>query len=168
MPQSRRRLPFALTAYGIPHVMGYLQTRGGETCADQLDSFGLMDVAVEMGLSGVEMPLPYPDIIPTEAFRDALESRDLQFVADFMVLLGCSADTFRDYLKRCAKVGAKVVRAMISTSLCGDRRGIEEGWEARLQGIAVRLKEVLPLAEDLGLAVAMENHQDATTDDLIR
>jgi sugar phosphate isomerase/epimerase len=127
-----------------------------------------MDRAVKLGTAGVELPLPYPDVIPTDAFREALDSRNLRFVADFMVLLGANADTFRDYLKRSASVGAKVVRAMISTSLCGDRRGIEEGWEARLQAVASRLKEVLPLAEDLGIAVAMENHQDAATEDFVR
>jgi len=52
--------------------------------------------------------------------------------------------------------------------LCGDRRKIEGGWEPRLQATAQRLREVLPAARDLGLCIAMENHQDATTDDLFR
>src|SRR5207237_1970735 len=34
--------------------------------------------------------------------------------------------------------------------------------------LAERLREVLPVAEELGLALAVENHQDATTEDLIR
>jgi 3-oxoisoapionate decarboxylase len=114
------------------------------------------------------MPLPHPDVIPTEVFRGALESRELRFVADYMVLVSTDAAAFCDYLRRSAEVGAKVVRALLSKSLCGDRRAIDEGWDKRLRAIARRLREVLPLAEDLGLAVAMENHQDATTEDLIR
>ena len=37
-----------------------------------------------------------------------------------------------------------------------------------MEAIAARLREALPVAEDLGLAVAVENHQDATTNDLLR
>jgi sugar phosphate isomerase/epimerase len=127
-----------------------------------------MDVAVEMGLAGVEMPLPHPSVIPADAFREALESRGLLFISDYMVLIQQDTATLCDYVERSAAAGAKVVRALLSTSLCGDRRPIDGGWEGRLQAIAARLREVLPLAEDLGVAIAMENHQDATTDDLLR
>src|SRR5206468_7323001 len=72
-----------------------------------------------------------------------------------------------DYLKAAAAVGAKVVRSTLSGILCGDRRKLEGGWDARLAAVAQRLNEVLPCAEDLGMAIAMENHQDATTADLL-
>jgi 3-oxoisoapionate decarboxylase len=162
------RIPFALTAYSMPHVMGYLPTRAGANHPSPLGPIELMDAAVEMGLSGVELPLPPPTLLPDEEFRDALESRGLRIIPDYMVLLETDSDTFRDFLRRSAELGAGVVRALLSKTLCGDRRSIEEGWEARLTAIGARLREVLPLAEDLGLAVAMENHQDATTEDLIR
>lgn len=148
--------------------MGYLATRDGVSHPKPLGSFAFMDVAAEVGLDGVELPLPHPDVISTEAFRDALVSRGLRFVSDYMVILNADADAFRDNLRRSAAVGAKVVRALFSTTLCGDRRSIDGGWDARMEAVAERLKEVLPLAEDLGLAIAMENHQDATTEDLLR
>ncbi len=44
---------------------------------------------------------------------------------------------------------------------------MRRGWPARLAAVAGRLREVLPLAEELGLTIAMENHQDATTADLL-
>lgn len=162
------RMPFALTAYSLPHVMGYLPTRDGQNHPSPLGPNGFMDVAVEMRLAGVELPLPPETVISVDAFRNELESRDLRFVSDYMVLLEADSESFRDYLRRSAAAGAKVVRALLSKCLCGDRRVIPEGSDARLQAIAARIREAAPVAEDLGLAIAMENHQDATTEDLIR
>jgi sugar phosphate isomerase/epimerase len=50
---------------------------------------------------------------------------------------------------------------VIGVSLAG-------GWPAYLDGLVKRLNEVLPIADDLGMCVALENHQDATSDDLLR
>ena len=85
-----------------------------------------------------------------------------------MVIVDGDCEEFRTFLRASARLGAKVGRAIMSTILCGDRRPLAGGWEERLTPVAKRLKEVLPLAEDLGLSIALENHQDATTDDFFR
>jgi 3-oxoisoapionate decarboxylase len=167
MPDSPERIPYALTAYGLPHMMGYLATRSGDYHPAPLGVFGLMDTAVELGLEGVEFSIPSPDLIPTEAIQEGLQERGLRIVSDFMVLLDEEVGFTREYLKRSAAVGATVVRAILSRILCGDRRSLEGGWQARFTAIGARLNEVLPYAEDLGLCIAMENHQDATADDLL-
>jgi 3-oxoisoapionate decarboxylase len=167
MPTPSGPIPLVLTAYGLPHVMGYLATKAGDYHPAPLSIFGLMDAAAELGLAGVEFPLPSPDRVPPEAIRDGLRERDLKIVPDFMVLLDEEVPFIREYLERSAAVGATVVRAILSRILCGDRRSLEGGWEPRLRAIAARLNEVLPYAEDLGLCIAMENHQDATTADLL-
>ena len=160
--------PFLLTAYGMPHVMGYLATQDGTHCAKPLSPVGLMDAAMEMGLAGVEFPLTITDDAQIDALRDALKSRGLTVVCDYMALLESDCETFGSFLRAAARLGAKVTRTLISRILCGDRRNFPGGWDQRLEAMAQRLREVLPLAQDLGLCVAIENHQDATTDDLIR
>lgn len=159
---------YVLTAYGMPHRMGYLPTRDGKPHAKPLTVIELMDAAVEMGLTGVEFPLRPIDLANVEALRDALQSRGLAVVTDFMVLVDSDCEAFGQFLRASARLGAKVARALISTILCGDRRSVPGGWIARLSAVASRLREVLPLAEELGLCVALENHQDATADDLMR
>jgi sugar phosphate isomerase/epimerase len=156
---------FVLTSYGMPHVMGYLATRDGKLHPQPLTPVGLMDQAVDFGLAGVEFPLGSvaPDAI--DVLRDALESRGLTVVADSMVIVDGDCEDFRNFLRASARLGAKVARAIMSRILCGDRRPLAGGWDARLEAVANRLKEVLPLAQDLGLSIALENHQDATTDD---
>jgi sugar phosphate isomerase/epimerase len=162
------RLPLVLTAFGLPHVMGYLPTRSGQKPNPPLTPFGLMDAAVELGLAGVEAPLPAPGAAVIDAWRSALRERDLDYVADLTGSLDADPESIRAQLEVASELGARVVRATLSTLLCGDRRPLAGGWEAHLERRALRLREVLPRAEELGICLALENHQDATSHDLVR
>jgi 3-oxoisoapionate decarboxylase len=162
------RLPLALTAFGLPHVMGYLATRSGERAEPVLDAFGLMDAALELGLSGIEAHLPALSGAPLAAWREALAVRGLRLVAALPVPLDAQPEQLRGWFETAAALGASVVRSTLSSILCGDRRGLAGGWPAHLEQRAARLREVLPYARDLGLCLAIENHQDATSDDLLR
>ena len=159
-------LPIALTSYGLPHATGLLPTLDGQACSTPVTPIELMDAAVEMGLAGVDMPLP-PGM-PTARIREALDERNLRIVTEYLSLLDVEPAALKNFLEDSAVVGAKVARVLISRVLCGDRRKLPEGWEGRLEGASARLREALPVAEDLGLALVVENHQDATSDDLLR
>lgn len=159
------RLPYSLTAYSLPHVMGFLPTRDGEKVADPLGLTGLMDTAVAYGLAGVDAPLP-PGTDPLRV-REDLRNRGLRLVAESGCVVDGTADEVAGTVRRASQAGAVVVRFTLSNILCGDRRTLAEGWQARLKAIADRLRETLPVAEELGMSVALENHQDATVDDLI-
>jgi sugar phosphate isomerase/epimerase len=163
---NTQKLNMVLTAYGIPHVMGYLATKGGDHCKEPIGWKGLMDTAVEHGLVGVEVHLP-KDPAEREAFVAALRERDLKFVGDYSILLNGEVEEIKTYIKAHAALGVTVMRAMISGVLCGDRRKLEGGWQAQMEKTAARLRELLPFAEDMGMCIAMENHQDATSDDLL-
>jgi hypothetical protein len=64
---------FILTAYGMPHAMGYLATQDGKHHAKPLTNIELMDAAVEMGLQGVEFPLRQASSDAISAWADALK-----------------------------------------------------------------------------------------------
>src|SRR5687768_16356658 len=166
MLADSERLPIALTSYGLPHATGFIPTLDGQACSTPVTPIELMDAAAEMGLAGVDMPLP-PGI-PTERIREALEERNLRIVTEYLCLLDVQAAELKSFLEASAAVGAKVTRVLISRILCGDRRNLPEGWTGRLEAAAARLREALPVAEDLALALVVENHQDATSDDLLR
>ena len=85
-----------------------------------------------------------------------------------MAVLSLSVEETRAHLEKSQRAGAKVVRFILSGILCGDRRGFPGGWSAHLDALAARLREILPIAQDLGLSLALENHQDATTEDFLR
>jgi len=171
-------LPFVLTAYGVPYTMGYIPLNDGAPNPKPLSPIDLMDRACALGLSGIEIPLTasVPSFegcvveLPATAedLGAALRERDLRVVADYGIVVDNDAAHMIEYLKTAKALGATVVRAVLSNLLCGDRRICAGGWPARLEAVAARLREVLPRAEALGLVIAIENHQDATTDDLLR
>lgn len=189
MSQSQR-LPMALTGYSLPHVMGYLPTKNGDL-APPFSLLHLFDAAREMGLAGVEFGLPLkrnpnaaasdppmagwnfpsasesdPETVNLETIRHALQERDLHPVLDLPVLVNVPLSFLRETVDAAAYLGAKTVRFILSTLLCGDRRGFEGGWQNRLEQTAAVLREILPYAHEHGVCLAAENHQDATTDDL--
>lgn len=168
---------FVITAYSIPHSMGYLATKSGTKIATPLTPLDLMDMAVENGLAGVEFPLSavVPSFDGANVTVQALEvelaselsRRGLDIVADYGCILDHSAEHLISYLKLAKAVGAKVVRAILSHILCGDRGKLATEWLDYRAALVSRLKEVIPAAEDIGICIAVENHQDADTDDLL-
>ena len=161
------RLAMALTAYGMPHTMGYLETRAGESHPAPLGLTRLMDAACELGLSAVEAPLSLTPSFDVAPLQEALQSRSLRFIPDFMVLTEPDVEEIQRFLTTAAALGAPVIRATLSRILCGDRRLLPGGWDAHLDAVAKRLNEVLPFAEEVGVCIAVENHQDASSDDLL-
>ena len=147
--------------------MGYLATRDGVHHAKPVTLVELMDAAVEMGLHGIEFPLRKASSDAIAAIADVIKSRDLSVVADYMIIVDGDCEDFRQFLRDSAKLGSKVARAIMSDILCGDRRKLAGGWDERLKAVAARLRELLPFAQDLGLCIALENHQDATTADFL-
>jgi sugar phosphate isomerase/epimerase len=170
-------IPYALCAYSLPHVMGYLPTKDGERVAEPLTPLGLMDAARQLGMAGVEFPLsslvPSFDgkqvqtVVVRSDIKEELRRRQLRVVADYGALLDHDLNHLKDYLQHASEAGATVIRTTLSHILCGDRRPLSGGWEAHLKALAARLNEVLPYAEQSGVCIAVENHQDATSDDLL-
>jgi sugar phosphate isomerase/epimerase len=65
-------------------------------------------------------------------------------------------------------IGARTLRLTISRILEGDRRAVGlAGWEEMRLAAARRLREARPVAEAHCVAMAIENHQDADSDDLV-
>ncbi len=172
-----KQIPFALCGYSLPHVMGYLAAKDGEKPEKPLDPLGLMLFAKEAGLVGAEFSLaaqvPSFDGALVETgenrsdWKSLLEAHGLKIVADYGALLDYPAEHLKEYLKTAQEAGAKTVRAVLSHILCGDRRNFAGGWDAHRDALAKRLQEVIPYAEELGVCLAVENHQDATSDDLL-
>ena len=170
-------LPYALCAYSLPHTLGYLPTLDGLPNPDPSSLHALVDAAMKRGLSGVEFPLAA--VVPSfdgksavtagagEELLATVRSQDLTLIADYGSLLEHEAAHLVAYLHRSAKAGATTVRATLSHLLCGDRRSLPGGWPPYFDALVQRLCAVLPIAEELGIVLAVENHQDVTSADLI-
>ena len=131
------------------------------------DAFQLMDMAVQHGLGGVEFPPDdcLPDLNPSslERARSRAEERGLFVVADGGQV---ESGMLRRLIPAAASLGASTLRVVMSGVLGGDRRPLSGRWNAHLAGCRDILREALPLAEEHGVTIAVENHSDATSHDM--
>lgn len=159
-----------LCVYGIPFACGFAGRGTPRAHPKPLDTPAFMTLASTLDLRAVEVP---PGGLPADAKPPAaadLKARAADLGLRVVIAGGRVADgTLAADLDFAAAAGARVLRCTLSGILCGDRRSIGlEGWEALLADAIGRLRAVAPKARDLGLAIAVENHQDATSADLLR
>ncbi|MFN3652311.1 MAG: sugar phosphate isomerase/epimerase family protein [Armatimonadota bacterium] len=161
------RLPVGLCVYGLTYACGLAWAETPRANCRPLTAREVIDRAAEDRLSWVELPprlLGDTSAPALHALRGYAEERGIRFV----VAGGCVPDgDLLTELRIAAELGAPTLRCMLSRVLCGDRRAVEGGWSAYMERCARDLGRVLPEAERLGIAIAVENHQDADSADLL-
>lgn len=167
---TQARIPIGLCIFGIAYTAGFTGNWKERTDGKPLAPFEFLELTARLGLTSVEMPPKY--IAPAEdeptlaAFARRAQELDLGVV---MAGPRIDLEAFRQALPQARLLGAKTVRCVISGILCGDRRplGGLEGWRRHLEATLQTLKQIAPLAEDYDIRIGIENHQDATSADLI-
>jgi 3-oxoisoapionate decarboxylase len=130
-----------------------------------VDAEGLIDRAAAAGLQAVEIPTEnYPGTEDLARLRERAAARGLGIVADGGVI---EEAALRRWLPAAKAVGAPVLRVIISRVLGGNRRQLGGQWRAHLEGARDALRAVRPLAEELDIPIAVENHQDVASDELL-
>lgn len=125
-------------------------------------------MAAAYGLGTVELPLMMlPDLEPATlaALRARAAALGIIMVADSGVV---DVPTLERFIPAAAQLGCRTLRVMVSGILEGARTTVPGGWDAHLNEIIDRLKQLRPLAEQHRIILAPENHQDATSAELIR
>ncbi|MDA1190731.1 MAG: sugar phosphate isomerase/epimerase [Candidatus Poribacteria bacterium] len=161
------RVSCGVCTYSFGYVTGGIGRGTNAANPNPLDGFGLIDLAVKHSLSGVEFPasmLGAPDSDEWAKARDLLTRHDLHIVVDGGLLL---KQDVAQLIRAAQALGAKTARVILSGLLCGDRRPMEGKWGEHVRECAKRLQEVEPMARDAGVAIAVENHQDASSEDLL-
>ena len=159
---------FGVSAYGFPCSCGFVQRGDCAPLMEPLTAWALIDLATTHDLTSVELPLSgmFPDLAPDtiDRLRATLAERNLALVVDTGVI---DPVALQAILPLAARAGARIVRATLSTILEGARAQLAGGWQAHVEEIQRRIAAVRPLLEAHDLILAIENHQDATSDDLL-
>ncbi|MSR82299.1 MAG: sugar phosphate isomerase/epimerase [Candidatus Latescibacteria bacterium] len=126
---------------------------------------GLAQLALRWGLHSIECsPQFFAGQSPAQLkdFAAALADRGLGLVLDTGGHdYAQDISPLRQALEIAGQLNVRVVRTTISNLLEGDRRQYGyEGWKTYLENLVRPLKAIMPLAEDHGIAVGIENHQD--------
>lgn len=128
----------------------------------------IIALTTRAGLRSIEFPLDLlPDLAPERlaALRSRLVACNLTPVADSDVV---DVELLARHIPAAAAIGARILRVTVSPVLEGWRSRIIADWDRYVDEVIARLRELRPLAEQHGVTLAVENHQDATSDDLLR
>jgi 3-oxoisoapionate decarboxylase len=146
-------LAVGLNPYGLTYTLGLQGTEGSG-----LDGF--LEIAGEIGARVVELHQPWLDGLDLARLARRLEGR--------IPIISCGRDASGDdaALDCAVALGARVVRIALTPVLQGDRHATD--WPRAVDGVRARLARIAPRAAAAGVSIAIENHQDFTSADLMR
>jgi sugar phosphate isomerase/epimerase len=161
------QLRIGLNPYGLTWTVGLqgLGTPRANPEGTGLDGF--LRIASEVGAQVVEIFSPWlTDLGPEgrRALRDRLEREGLVAVASASLY----GEQVPDLLRNAVDLGVSTMRLGLSPVLCGDRNAYGAArWAERIASIRADLARLAPAAAEHGIAVAMENHQDFRSAELM-
>lgn len=150
-----------LSVYGTTYSMGL------NRAADRprITARGLMDQALGLGLSGVELPATMLEGQDVEALRRHATDNALFITVDTG---GYDPAALAKVFELAAEVGAPTVRTVVGgAKIGGDRRPLAGRWQPFLADVGAKLTAATREAERVGVTLAVENHQDLASEELL-
>ena len=141
-------LAVGLNPYGLAYTLGL---RGNPGTGLE----GFLEIAREIGARVVELHQPW------------LDSRADLRLDGMTPVISCGRDRARDVaaLDCAVALGARVVRMALTGVLQGNRHAVD--WPRLVDGVRARLARLAPRAAAAGVSIAIENHQDFTSAELM-
>ena len=141
-------LAVGLNPYGLTYTLG-LQGNAGTGLE------GFLEIAREIGARVVELHQPW------------LDGQAAPRLDGMTPVISCGRDPAGDdaALASAVALGARVVRMALTGVLQGDRHAVD--WPRIVDGARARLARVAPKAAAAGVSIAIENHQDFTSAELM-
>ncbi|MFC5653712.1 sugar phosphate isomerase/epimerase family protein [Paenibacillus solisilvae] len=150
-----------LSMFGTTYAMGLHPKSGRQPMTPEQ----LLNQAAEAGLQGVELP-PY-----------LLKGADLKVIAgrarELDLYIAIATDGYdpvrlSEVFDLAAVLGATTVRTVVGgAKIGGDRRHMAGIWQSFLQDVWRGLEAATRIAEKKGVVLALENHQDLASEELI-
>ena len=158
-------LRVGLNPYGTSYAVGLQGPGTPRVNPAPLGLEGFIALAEQIGARSIELDprlLQPLDAGGLAALTDRLAARDMQPVLS----AGPGSESLREAISLAARLGARVVRVGLSHVLCGDR-AVEPGWDELVAGVRGALPNAALVAAGSGLSLAIEDHQDFTSAELI-
>ncbi|MCC5976268.1 MAG: sugar phosphate isomerase/epimerase [Rubellimicrobium sp.] len=158
-------LTVGLNPYGLTYTLGLQGAGTPRANPDPQGLDGFVAIAQRIGARMIDLHGPWLtglDRGGLAALKDRLAAAGLTPV----VSAGLPHAAVEQALAAAAALGAKVVRTALTTVLCGDRAARAD-WDETVARLRADLIRLAPMARDLGLTLAIENHQDFTAEELL-
>ncbi len=124
---------------------------------------GFVNLCLEYGARSIELDLSHLRGLSDEGLSELRQRLD-----GLAIVVSASPPTERlpEAIHIADRLGAKTVRVGLSTVLCG-ARAATPGWDGLVAQIRDGLCHAAPLAEQAGLSLAIEDHQDFGSEELV-
>jgi sugar phosphate isomerase/epimerase len=155
-----------LNPYGLTYVLGLLARGTPRANPSGRGLEGFIALCTELGAETIEIWEPWlAEMSPAElaALRQRLGRLGMVPVVSSGVLGGGIGSAIRSAVA----LGATTIRIALTRVLQGDRALQGDAWPKLVDGIGRMLKEEGPCAADAGVTLAIENHQDFTSAELV-
>lgn len=152
---------FGLTASGSSYSMGF--ERGSPR--DRISPVELMERARAAGLDGVEVPAA---LVGEADVPKVVEYAERHGMFVNLATGGYDAAKLTGMVELASRLGATLVRTVVGgAKYGGDRRPLAGRWQAFLAEILDGFRPAVAAAEQAGVVLAVENHQDLASEDLL-
>lgn len=128
------------------------------------DALKLLDHAHALGASGAQAALAGGQATPVRAF---CERTGMYFEAIAALPRDGGAAQFETALREAREAGARCVRVVCLSGRRYESFKTLEDWRRFVADSRRRIELALPVAERVGIALALENHKDWTLDELV-
>lgn len=159
-------LRVGLNPYGLTYHLGIQAAGTPRANPNAVGLEGYIELASELGAKTLELWEGWTGPMSEDALkalRERLEGLGMEPIGS----TGLQRADFANTLRIARGLGAKVVRFALTPILCGDRSAAGGEWRELVRSTWARLGELAPMAADQGITVAIENHQDFTSQELV-
>lgn len=155
-----------LNPYGLTYWLG-LQGHGTPRANPEPRGLpGFLAIAGELGARSIELHAPWFSTFTDEQFselRAQLEAAKLRVT----ISLGPPLENVALALRAAERLGAGLIRLGLTPVLCGDRAAQGANWHSMVDHARQTLRTYAPAAAASGIELAIENHQDLGSRELV-
>jgi sugar phosphate isomerase/epimerase len=155
-----------LNPYGLTYTLGLQPDRSGRQNPDARGLDHFIEIASAIGAASIELHNGWLAPLDDEALG-ALAARLVSAELEPVLSTSLHHGTIDTALRAAPILGATVARVHLTPILCGDRAADGDDWPRRVATVRERLGGAAPRAAALGLTLAIENHQDFGSDELV-
>jgi sugar phosphate isomerase/epimerase len=157
---------FGLNPYGLTYHVGLQGAGGPRGNPNGAGLEGFLALGRELGAKAMEIFDPWLRAM-SDADLAALKARlDAEGITP-IVSWGLMMGPFESAMRSARALGATTIRCGLTNVLCGDRGKLGDSWRDLVAGVGKALNEYGPQVADEGRWLAIENHQDFGSDELV-
>jgi sugar phosphate isomerase/epimerase len=159
-------LRIGLNPYGLTYHLG-IQAGGTPRANPRAVGLeGYIALATELGARTLELWEGWTGKLSDDELR-ALGNRLKGLGMEPIGSSGLQQADFANSIRIANGLGAKLIRFALTPILCGDRNAASERWHQLVDSTWEKLGRLAPMAAAHGITIAIENHQDFTSRELV-